>query len=305
MSQPQLVVMAAGMGSRYGGAKQIEPVGPSGEIILDYAVYDAIQAGFGKVVFVINRKIEDAFREKVGDAISGRVEVAYAFQELDSCLPAGRTVPPGRTKPWGTGHAVLCAGSAVTGPFAVINADDYYGRGAFTILAEYLRGAADSDGVYDYCMVGYVLRNTLTAHGHVARGVCDVRADGSLASIVERTKIQAFGEAVRYTEDGEHWIDISGDSTVSMNMWGFTPSFMDELAARFPAFLDANRDEARAEYFMPTVVNELIGQGKARVHVLHTDERWFGMTYRSDMADVRRAIREKIAEGIYPENLWS
>ena len=304
MTRPQLVVLAAGIGSRYGGLKQMDPVGPSGEIIVDYAVYDALQAGFGKIIFVINTAIEDAFRAKVGRAIEARAEVAYAYQSLD-VLPAGWSVPPDRSKPWGTAHAMLCAKGAVSGPFAAINADDYYGRSAFGILAGRLSSARDAGGVYDYSMVGYILRNTLTEHGHVARGICTVGNDGFLASVVERTRIKPFDEAVRYTEDGDSWIDIPGDSIASMNMWGFTPSFLDELEARFPAFLQSSVGSSRAEYFVPTVVNELIAEGKARVKVLNTDERWFGVTYRPDMEQARQAVTSKIAAGLYPQKLWA
>jgi len=304
MAFPQLVVMAAGIGSRYGGLKQIDPVGPSGEIIIDYALYDAIAAGFQKVIFVISRAIEQAFKAKIGGAIEKKVEVAYAFQQLDA-LPDGFDVPPDRQKPWGTAHAVLCAKDQVDGPFAVINADDYYGRGAFQALSDYLKTAEDTADFYDYCMVGYTLSNTLTRHGHVARGICSVSSEGYLETVVERTRIQQFGDEVKYTEDGENWIAIDGDSVVSMNMWGFTPSFMSELQARFPAFLEKNMADPKAEYFVPTVVNDLIIEGKASVKVLPTDERWFGVTYKQDKAEAVQAISRKIAEGVYPKQLWN
>ena len=303
MASPQLVVMAAGIGSRYGGMKQIDPVGPSGETIIDYALYDAIAAGFQKVIFVISRKIEGPFRAKIGSAIEKNVEVAYVYQQLDA-LPPGFDVPAGREKPWGTAHAVLCAKDQVDGPFAAINADDYYGRGAFQTLSDYLKTAEDTVDFYDYCMVGYVLSNTLTEHGHVARGVCSVDAEGYLEAVVERTKIQRFGDEVKYTEDGENWIEIDGGSVVSMNVWGFTPSFMAELDARFPVFLAENKADTKAEYFVPSVVNDLIADGKARLKVLPTDERWFGVTYRQDKAKVAQAVSQKIAEGVYPSKLW-
>jgi len=303
MASGQLVVMAAGIGSRYGGLKQIDPVGPSGEIIIDYALYDAIEAGFQKVIFVINKDIEQAFRAKIGNAVERKVEVAYAFQELNA-LPPGFDVPPGREKPWGTAHAVLCASSKVDGPFAAINADDYYGRDAFQKLSEYLDLADDTSEAYDYCMVGYVLNNTLTEHGHVARGVCTVSAEGYLETVVERTKIRKFGDLVKYTEDDENWVEIDPASTVSMNMWGFTQSFMDELEARFPEFLRKNTANLKAEYFVPTAVNDLVSRGKATVKVLPTDERWFGVTYRQDKDKVVEAISQKIAEGVYPRRLW-
>lgn len=305
MAAPELVVMAAGIGSRYGGGvKQIDPVGPSGEIILDYAVYDALQAGFGKVIFVLSRKIIDDFRRGIGSAIEKRVDTAYVLQELD-VLPDGYSLPPDRAKPWGTAHAVLSAEDVVTKPFAVINADDFYGGTSFQVLGEYLASAQDKEGFYDYCMVGFVLRNTLTPHGHVARGICTVDHEGYLAKVVERTKIEQAGEGARYSEDGENWIDISADSIVSMNMWGFTPSFMAELAQRFPAFLDKNINTEKGEYFAPSVVNELVAEGKAKVKVLPTDEKWIGVTYKQDKASVIEAVAAKVAAGLYPESLWS
>ncbi len=303
MAGPQLVVMAAGIGSRYGGLKQIDPVGPSGEIVIDYAVHDALKAGFDKVVFIIRRDIKDVFRRKVGEAVERRVETAYVLQGLDD-LPKGFELPPGRTKPWGTAHAVLCAKDAVTAPFAVINADDFYGPGAFKALGEALRNVVDDERTYNYCMVGYRLRNTLTEHGHVARGVCTATEDGFLADLVERTKIRKFGDAVRYTEDGNNWTEIPADSIVSMNMWGFTPSVFEELEARFPRFLEENIDDPRAEFFVPTVVNELIQEGRARVRILPTDEKWLGVTYQQDKPRVKEAILAMVRSGDYPERLW-
>ena len=299
----QLVVMAAGIGSRYGGLKQIDPVGPSGEIVLDYAVYDALRAGFSRVVFIIRKDIEEVFRQEVGRHIEEQVETAYVFQELDK-LPSGFDVPAGRAKPWGTGHAVLCAAEQVDTSFAVINADDFYGRGSFQVLGDYLRTARDADGVYDFCMVAFILDNTLTDHGHVSRGVCTADEQGQLASIVERTRIERFDQAVRYTEDDEHWHDLPADSIVSMNTWGFTPAFFDELRARFPAFLEKNLQTPKAEYLMPAVVDDLIREGKARVKVLRTDERWFGVTYPEDKPHVKTAIARMVDEGVYPESLW-
>jgi len=304
MPEPTLVVMAAGVGSRYGGLKQVDPVGPSGEIILDYSVYDALRVGFGKVVFVIKKDIEERFRERVGGTIERQCETAYVYQALEY-LPEGFEVPSNRKKPWGTGHATLSCESEVHVPFAVINADDFYGRSAFKILHDYLKSAQDRDGVYDYCMVGYVLENTLTEHGHVARGVCTVDRDGYLVEIHERTHIERFGEAIRYTEDGENWVTISASSVVSLNTWGFTPSLFSELAARFPLFLRANSDNIEtAEYFLPDVVGSLIEERKATVKVLSTDERWLGVTYREDKPRVRQAIQGLVHQGVYPENLW-
>jgi len=304
MSEPTLVVMAAGIGSRYGGLKQIDPIGPNGEIIFDYSIYDALNAGFGKVVFVIKKDIEEAFRERVGRTIGKRCETTYVFQKIGD-VPEGFEVPPGRQKPWGTGHATLICKDVVHSPFAVINADDFYGRSSYQTLCHYLRGAQDRDGVYDYCMVGYVLKNTLTEHGHVARGVCTVDEDGFLVEIHERTRIEKFGEIVKYTEDGETWVEIPGESVVSMNMWGFTPSLFSELEARFPHFLQKNSDNMqKAEYFLPDVVGDLLKEKKARVRVLSTNERWFGITYQQDRPRVKQAIRDLIHRRVYPENLW-
>jgi len=304
MANPQLVVMAAGIGSRYGGLKQMDPVGPGGEIILDYAVYDAMQAGFDEVVFIINKNIEDAFKERVGNAIANRVKVSYAIQDLAD-LPEGFEVPEERKKPWGTAHAVRAARNVVNRPFAVINADDYYGRSAFQKLGDYLTSATDKDGVADFCMVGYVLRNTLTEHGHVARGICQVSSDGMLESIVERVKIQPIDGKVKYTVDDTNWIEIDSESIVSMNMWGFTPSYMDALDRYFPRFLEENIAKPKAEYFVPWVVDQMIRNNEATVKVLPTNEKWFGVTYRPDMAMAQQSVRKKIAEGIYPEKLWA
>jgi len=305
MPKPTLVVMAAGIGSRYGGLKQLDPVGPNGEVIVDYSIYDALNAGFGKVVFVIKEEIEEPFRERIGRRIEKQCETAYVFQRLDG-FTAGFQVPAERKKPWGTAHATLSAGEAVSTPFAVINADDFYGRSAFQSLHDHLRSAQGHTAVHDYCLIGYVLENTLTEHGHVARGVCTVGQDGYLVEIHERTHIAKFGRQVRYTEDGgETWVEIAADTIVSMNTWGFTPDIFVELEARFPRFLRENEGNIlKAEYFLPEVVGELIREGKARVKLLPTDERWFGVTYREDRPMVKRAIRELIRREVYPENLW-
>lgn len=303
MADPTLVVMAAGIGSRYGGLKQIDPVGPSGEIVIDYSIYDAIKAGFKKVVFIIRKDIEQVFREKVGSTIEKQVETEYAFQELDK-LPAGYEVPAGRTKPWGTGHAVLCAKDTVDGPFAAINADDFYGADSFRALGDYLRSVESNQPVYPFSMVGYVLANTLTEHGHVARGVCTTNAEGYLETVVERTKIQKFDDGVKFTEDGENWEVIDPQSVVSMNMWGFTKEYMDELEARFPKFLDENINTPKSEFFVPFVVNDLIQEGKAKVKVLECKERWYGVTYQEDKPQLKQAILDKVEAGIYPRNLW-
>jgi hypothetical protein len=304
MASLTLLVMAAGIGSRYGGLKQIDPVGPNGEIVIDYSVYDALQAGFDRIVFIIRKEIKGAFRAKIGRAIESRVETDYVLQELDR-LPAGFALPAGRTKPWGTGHAILCGRNSVVTPFAVINADDFYGRTAFSALAGHLRNAADSGGMYDYAMVGYVLENTLSEHGHVARGVCEAGPDGCLIDIRERQNVRGFPDGVKYTGDGGAWVEVPAGSFVSMNIWGFTPSLFGELEARFPAFLRERRaDILKAEFLIPEVVGSLVREGKARVRVLPTGEKWFGVTYPEDRPRVQAAIREIVARGVYPENLW-
>lgn len=303
MRQPALIVMAAGIGSRYGGLKQIDPVGPQGEIIIDYSLHDALEAGFEKVVFILRREIEAAFREQVGGRIEARLSTEYVFQGLDD-LPGGFSVPPGRQKPWGTAHAVLCCREVVDGPFAVINADDFYGRSSFGVLAEYLRGAQDTPDAYDYCMVGYVLEKTLTQHGDVARGVCSVDAEGYLEEIHERHKVKRLSDRVCYSEDDRTWIEIPEDSPVSMNMWGFTPSLFAELEARFPAFLREAGDDPKSEFLLPDVVSDLLAEARARVRVLPTQERWFGVTYPQDKAWVKAGIHELVEAGVYPSPLW-
>jgi len=304
MSKPTLVVMAAGIGSRYGGPKQIDPVGPNGEIIIDYSIYDALNVGFGKVVFVIKKDIEGAFRERVGKTIEKQCETTYVFQKIED-VPEGFEVPPGRQKPWGTGHATLSCRNVVHSPFAVINADDFYGRSSYQILYDYLKNARDRDDVYHYCMVGYVLESTLAGYGHVARGVCTVNQDGFLVEIHERRRIKKLGERAQYTEDGANWIEIPKGSVASMNMWGFTPSLFSELEARFPQFLQKNSDNIqKVEYFLPDVIGDLLKEKKATVKVLATNERWFGVTHQQDKPRVERAIGDLIRRGVYPENLW-
>ncbi len=303
-SELTLVVMAAGIGSRYGGLKQLDPIGPYGEVIIDYSVYDALRAGFGKVVFVINPDMEEAFRARVGKTIESHCDAAYVLQRLED-VPAGFRVPPERQKPWGTAHAVLSCRGVVDSSFAVINADDFYGHTSFQILGNYLGSASDHDGIYHYSMVGYVLENTLTEYGPVSRGVCTVDADGYLVAVHERTRVERSGGIVRYLENDRHWAEIAPESIVSMNMWGFTPSLFPELWARFEAFLRANRDDLRkAEYFLPHVVRDLIHEGKARVRVLPTPERWFGMTFPQDRIAAKQAIADLIERGVYPKRLW-
>ncbi len=304
MKKPVLVIMAAGMGSRYGGLKQLDPVGDHGQLIIDYSIYDARRAGFETVVFVIKPEIEEDFKRCIGGRVSKSMDVRYAYQ-LKEDLPEGYAVPGVRQKPWGTAHAALAARNVVDGPFAVINADDYYGPEAFQEIFSYL--SAHEDGaLYEYVMVGYLLKNTVTENGTVARGVCEETADNFLTKVTERTKIEK-GEPPRYTEDdGQTWTELSGDTIVSMNMWGFTRSFLDEAWARFPSFLDKALAEnpAKAEYFLPTVVSQLIDEGKARVKVLRSEDKWYGVTYREDKPTVVNAIAEKTASGLYPGRLW-
>jgi dTDP-glucose pyrophosphorylase len=304
MQKPALVIMAAGLGSRYGGLKQIDSVGPGGEILIDYSIYDALKAGFSKIVFIIRKETEEAFREKIGYRAEKLADTEYVFQSMED-LPASFLLPPDRKKPWGTGHAVLSCRKAVNVPFAVINADDFYGASTFRLLFDYLKTAEDRDGVFHYSMAGFQLENTLTEHGHVARGVCTVDREGFLSGIRERTRIQKFEDGTKYTEDGTNWVTIPAGSTVSMNTWGFTPSLLDELESGFPQFLRENREQlAKAEYFLPSVVDRLIQEGKARVKVLETKERWYGVTYQEDKPVVKQAILDLIRQGAYPEKLW-
>ena len=306
MLKPVLVVMAAGMGSRYGGLKQLDPIDDNGHVILDYSVYDARRAGFETVVFVIKPEIEEDFRALVGNRIEKVMEVKYVFQRADD-LPEGYTVPAGREKPWGTAQAVLAARDVVDGPFAVINADDYYGPEGFEEIYNYLLHHPDTPGMYEYAMVGYLLKNTVTEHGSVARGVCTETASGYLHSVVERTKIIQGDRCPQYTEDdGETWNDLCEDDIVSMNLWGFQRSYLQEAWAGFPAFLDKALAEnpLKAEYFLPAVVSGLLSQHKARVKVLRSNDRWYGVTYKEDKPGVMAALRELREKGLYPEKLW-
>ena len=306
MQKPVLVVMAAGMGSRYGGLKQLDPVGEHGQLIIDYSIYDARRAGFETVVFVIKHAIEETFKAGIGDRLSKVMDVRYAYQEL-SDLPEGYAVPEGRVKPWGTCHAILAARKVVDGPFAVINSDDYYGPEAFAEMYDYLSAHEDRPGCYEYAMVGYLLGNTVTEHGHVARGVCVETEDHFLKSVTEHTHIEKDGDNARSTRDGgETWESLPGDTIVSMNLWGFTRSFLTEAEERFPAFLDRalKNDPVKGEYFLPSVVSALIGEGKARVKVLRSRDRWYGVTYHEDKPVVVSAIARMTQEGLYPANLW-
>ena len=307
--KPVLVVMAAGMGSRYGGLKQIDPVGVCGEAILDFSLFDAHEAGFETAVIIIKEAIKKDFMETVGARLEKcPMEIRYAYQELDK-LPAGYTCPADRTKPWGTSHAILCAREAIDGaPFAVVNADDYYGKDAYKVIYDFLANNEDGEK-YSYCMVGYELSKTVTENGSVARGVCVTNEEVFLTEITERTKIETYEGGIHYTEDdGATWTELAENTTVSMNLWGFTESFIDEAEATFPAFLDAtlSGSNAKAEFFLPSTVSKLLGEDRATVKVLHSADKWYGVTYAADKPVVVAALKEKTAEGLYPaEGLWS
>ncbi len=306
MQKPVLVVMAAGMGSRYGGMKQIDPVGANGELIIDYSIFDARRAGFDTVIFIIKQEIEELFKNAIGDRLSKYINVKYAYQELDK-LPEGYNVPQERVKPWGTAHAVLCAQQLISGPFAVINADDYYGVQAFSEIYNYLCATPDKADMYEYTMVGYELQNTVTDNGHVARGICVADNDGYLSDITERTRIEKYTGGIHYTQDdGASWVDLEANTIVSMNMWGFTNSFLTEAKARFGKFLDTalQQNPLKCEYFLPTVVDSLLKEGKARVKVLTSPDKWYGVTYKEDKPVVVAAIKEMTQSGKYPQNLW-
>ena len=306
MNKPVLVVMAAGMGSRFGGLKQLEPIDDNGHVILDYSVYDAHRAGFETVIFVIKQEHEELFREKIGDRMSKVMEVKYAFQRSDD-LPEGYSVPEGRVKPWGTAQAVLAVRDLVDGPFAVVNADDYYGPEGYEEIYNYLLHHPDTPDMYEYAMVGYLLKNTVTENGSVARGVCPETASGYLHSVVERTKIIKGEKTPMYTEDdGETWHELCEDDIVSMNLWGFQKSYLEEAWAGFPAFLDQALAEnpLKGEYFLPTVVSNLLSQHKARAKVLRSNDKWYGVTYKEDKPGVVAALAELREKGVYPAELW-
>ena len=302
MQKPTLVVMAAGMGSRFGGLKQIAPVDEQGHVIIDFSLFDAWRAGFREIVFIIKPEQEETFRAVIGDRMQNYFHVSYVHQTLER-LPSGYAVPEGRVKPWGTGHAVACCKGVVDGPFAVINADDFYGPTAFSTIYDYLSTNQQQNC---YAMVGYRLRNTVTEFGSVARGVCSVE-NGLLTDIVERTKIYKRGADAAYTEDEQTYVDLPGDTTVSMNLWGFTGRMMEELWTRFPAFLDENlpKNPLKCEYFLPYVVDQQLKSGTASVRVLPCEEVWYGVTYREDLASVRSAIAEMKKNGCYEEELWT
>lgn len=298
--KPTLFVLAAGMGSRYGGLKQLDGLGPNGETIMDYSVFDAVRGGFGKVVFVIRHTFEDDFREKIIKKYEHVIPTEVVFQELDY-LPGGFTLNPERTKPWGTNHAVLMGKDVIKEPFAVINADDFYGRESFAILADYLKKLEGRKN--EYCMVGYRVGNTLSESGSVARGVCETNADNELTSVVERTKIERRDGKVMFNE-GDAWTEVDENAPVSMNMWGFTPDYFDYSERYFTSFLKENADNLKAEFFIPLLVNDLINSGKASVKVLDTPSKWFGVTYAQDRPMVVEKIQNLIKAGEYPEKLF-
>jgi NDP-sugar pyrophosphorylase family protein len=299
MTSPTLLVLAAGLGSRYGGLKQIDPVGPGGETIMDYSIYDALRVGYGKLVFVIRKDIERPFRKIVGARFEKHIAVEYVFQELDN-LPPGFSVPAGRTKPWGTMHAILMAASAISEPFTVINADDFYGTEGYRALAQYLQA-----GTMDYAMVGFVLRTTLSDFGAVSRGVCRVSDEGFLQDVVELTNIEPDGVHAKNTDAAGRITRLSGNEMVSMNMWGFTPLIFGQLREHFQKFLELNASDVQSESYLPTAVNELVLSGQARVKVLRTNDSWDGITYREDHARVVESISRLIQSGSYPKRLWS
>ena len=308
-NKPVLVVMAAGMGSRYGGLKQIDPVGSQGEAILDYSLFDAHEAGFETAVIIIKEAIRKDFMETVGKRLEKcPMEIRYAFQEQDKMLPEGMSVPNQRgAKPWGTSHAVLCAKEEIgDAPFAVLNSDDYYGKSAFKTIYNALCQAQDGDK-YDYCMVGYYLKNTVSDHGSVARGVCETDENGNLTSIVERLKIAKHENGIHFTEDdGQTWTELHPETLVSMNMFGFTPSFLDELARKFPEFLakDMPQNPAKKEFLLPTTAGQLLKEGRCTIKVLSSADKWFGVTYAADKPLVMAALKAMTEEGKYPDGLW-
>ena len=305
-NKPVLVILAAGLGSRYGGLKQMDPMDAYGNLIIDFSIYDAIRAGFEKVVFIVKEANLQDFKDTIGKRVSPFIETDYAIQDMED-LPEGYSVPADRVKPWGTGHAIRACAEKVTGPFAVINADDYYGPEAFKQIYDYLVNAADDDK-YRYAMVGYLIENTVTDHGTVARGVCATK-DGYLTKIDERTKIEKRPYGAAYTEDeGQTWTDVPAGTPVSMNFWGFTPSIIDELKVKFVEFLDkvatGEENPLKGEFFIPKVVGELLDQGKASVKVMTSQDRWYGVTYKEDKPGVMAALQALKDAGVYPETLW-
>jgi choline kinase len=306
VEKPALVILAAGIGSRYGGLKQIDPVGANGELIIDYSIYDAVKAGFEKVVFVITRTISDDFMDVIGNRIAGYVKTEYVYQELNN-LPSGYSPPEGRTKPWGTAQALLCAKPAINGPFAVINADDFYGAGAYKTIYEWLSVPRAADGKMHCAMVGYRVENTVSENGGVARGICEADANGYLASIVERTLVEKFGSGARFSEDKGHtWNDIPGGTLVSMNFWGLCDGFFEAVERDFPYFLDKNIPDnpLKCEYLLPSEIGAQLREGICDVKVLESPDTWYGITYRDDRPGVMKAVEDLHRKGVYPTPLW-
>jgi hypothetical protein len=306
MKNTTLVIMAAGIGSRFGGGiKQLAPVGPSGEIIMDYSIHDALEAGFNKIVFIIRKDLEKDFREIIGNRIEKIADVEYAFQELDK-LPEGYSVPEGRKKPWGTGQAILMVKDIVKEPFLVINADDYYGKEGFKKIHDYMVNEMDTESdVYDMCMGGFILSNTLSENGTVTRGVCDVREDDTLKTVTETYDIQMVDGVLKAADEAGNPVSVSPEQHVSMNMWGLPPKFLDALEAGFPEFLDQIKEgDVKAEYLLPKIIDKLIQNGQATCKVLETRDRWFGVTYAEDKDAVVASIRQLIADGVYKEKLY-
>ena len=299
--KPTLLILAAGMGSRYGGLKQVDKLGPSDETILEYSIFDVIKAGFGKVVFVIRKDIEKEFKAAFGDKFSDKIKVEYVFQEIDA-LPEGFKLPSGRTKPWGTAHATLMAKDVIKEPFAVINADDFYGADAFKTIATFFNSLCSETNVYS--MVGYRLANTLSDFGTVSRGVCSQDADDNLTTVVERTSIQRFGETIKFIDENNQKKDLNDDDIVSMNFWGFTPSYFAYAEEQFKIFLDMQGNEEKSEFYIPTVANNLIVSGEINLKVLKSTAKWFGVTYKEDKQTTIDKIAELVKNGEYPENLW-
>ena len=299
--QPTLLILAAGMGSRYGGLKQMDPVDPNGELIIDYSIYDAIASGFGKIVFMIRHEFENAFKEKIGSKYEKMINIEYAYQQMDACI-GGFKVPPSREKPWGTGHAILVAKDVICEPFAVINADDFYGPAAFKVIAKYLSESKPLEN--EYCMVGYRLNNTLSKHGHVCRGICKLDEKGFLSSVTEHTNIEKDENGAKGLDAEGFECFIDGDRVVSMNLWGFMPSVFSYLQKQFNEFLKKSGSEPKAEFFIPSAVDTLVSNGSATVKVLETNEKWFGVTYKQDMIFAQSRIKWLIENGAYPSKLW-
>ena len=303
--QPTLVIMAAGMGSRYGGLKQVDKITEAGEIILDFSLYDAMMAGFSRAVFIIREENRELFRELVDERAGRFMDIEYAYQKLDD-IPEGFEIPEGREKPWGTGHAVLSCRHLINGPFAVINADDYYGPGSFASVYEYLSDNKDNDK-YAFCMAGYQLKNTVTENGHVSRGVCEIDDKGFLKQVTERTKIMKTADGIAYTEDdGATWVKLDPDTVVSMNFWGFSASMMEEMKREFPQALEKimETNPLKGEYYLPFAADRLVQEGKAEVKVMTSPDKWYGVTYKEDKEDVQNALQAMKDRGMYPEKLW-